>query len=411
MKKILTLLLVLGLLAGCSKEDGPAPDLTGEQTLILYFPYSGLAGNIINNLDELHEVWNGKIPRGYRILVYLSTYDKEHADLFDLTQWDQAQNKPTQSIKTYADPDFKTADGIAQVLIDAKTEAPAKRYAMVIGCHGMGWIPAPVQQGKGVLRQSQAAPQYKLHWDYTDENGNPLARYFGSGGVNYSLTHTDVTTLADALAMAGMKMEYLLFDVCYMANIETVYALRQVADNLIASVSEIPAHGFPYKQMGHHLLGNPDYVAICQAFGDFYKNYPSRPHATISLTKSSELDALAAIVKQIYADKGNVAVSFDAMQHYDKADYPYYFGYKTYHMFYDLSDYIHRLCTNQVLLDAFDAQLKKAVPENCLQHTPRGIAGSYTFPITSYSGMTTSDLLDEETCRDITSTEWWQATH
>ena len=411
MKYLLTLCFSLCLFIGCSKSDDGPYDPTNEQTLILYFPYSGLAGNIMTNLDELYEVWSHRIPAKHRILVYLSAYDKTHAELFDLTDWAREKNnpKPKKVIKSYTDPDFKTATGIATVLNDIKQVAPAKRYAMIVGCHGMGWVPAPVQQGKGVLKQFKQ-PEHKIYWDYTDEQGNPVARYFGTGGTTPANTHTDVTSLADAIGMAGLHMEYMLFDVCYMGCVEVAYALRHVTDNMLASVSEIPARGFPYLKMGHLLLGNPDYESICQEFGDFFKTYTMRPYATISLTKCSELEALAAIVKQIYAQT-NTSASLNEIQYYDLVSYRSYFGYDTEFLYFDLSDYIHQVCTNQALLAAFNEQLKRTVPEACLQHTEKAIAGSSTIPIRTYSGIATSDPLTKEQCRDVVTTAWWQATH
>ncbi len=412
MKKILTLLCALSLLMGCSEKNGRPRFLPDEQTLILYFPYSGLAGNIYTNLDELYEVWEGKIPARHRILVYLSGYDKTQADLFDLMQWDAEKNEPKQVIKSYIDPDFKTEIGISEVLSDVKQVAPAQRYAMLVGCHGLGWIPAPIEQGKGVLRHTQAAPQYKLHWDYTDEHGNPLARYFGTGGTTPSATHTDVTTLANAIGRADLHMEYILFDVCYMACVEAAYALRHVTDNIIASVSEIPARGFPYLKMGHLLLGTPDYVGICQAFGDYFKTaYQSRPHATVSHIVSDELEPLAAVVKRIYTKTNNNAVDASSVQYYDWGSYNAYFDYPTEHLFFDLGDYVRRLCSDAVLLAEFEAQLNRAVPENCRQHTTEAISGYTTIPIHAYSGIAASDPLTTEQCRDLTTSEWWQATH
>ena len=412
MKYLLTLCLTLCLLAGCSKSDDGPYDPTNEQTLILYFPYSGLAGNIMTNLDELHKVWENRIPAKHRILVYLSAYDKTQAELFDLTDWAREKNnpKPKKVIKSYIDPDFKTATGIATVLNDIKQAAPAKRYSMIIGCHGMGWIPAPVAQGKGVLKQS-AAPKYKLHWDYTDEYGTPLSRYFGTGGITPTNTHTDVTTLADAIASVGMHMDYILFDVCYMAGIEVAYALRHVTDHIVGSVSEVPSRGFPYPQMGHLLLPNPDYEGICREFGDFFThNYSSRPYGTVSLIKCAELEALARVVKPIYAAHALIT-SPNEVQYYDYADYNYYYGYQTTAMFFDMGDYIQRICTDQSLLEAFTEQLNRAVPVNCRHHTAKAIAGSTTIPIHSYSGIITSDPLGEERCRDLVATAWWQATH
>ena len=64
-------------------------------------------------------------------------------------------------------------------------------------------------------------------------------------------------------------MEYILFDDCYMSSIEVAYELKDVADYLIASTCEVMAYGMPYATMGKHLLGTPDYRAICDDFYDF----------------------------------------------------------------------------------------------------------------------------------------------
>lgn len=41
----------------------------------------------------------------------------------------------------YKSPPFTTIDGITAILNDVKAFAPASVYTMIIGCHGMGWLP------------------------------------------------------------------------------------------------------------------------------------------------------------------------------------------------------------------------------------------------------------------------------
>ena len=58
-----------------------------------------------------------------------------------------------------------------------------------------------------------------------------MTRYFG--GVT-SDDQTDISTLADAISDAGLKMEFILFDDCYMSSVEVAYDLRHVTGHIIA---------------------------------------------------------------------------------------------------------------------------------------------------------------------------------
>ena len=66
-----------------------------------------------------------------------------------------------------------------------------------------------------------------MHWEYENV---PMTRYFGGLNAQYQ---TDITTLAKGISNAGLKMEYILFDDCYMSSIEVAYALKDVTDYLI----------------------------------------------------------------------------------------------------------------------------------------------------------------------------------
>ena len=53
-----------------------------------------------------------------------------------------------------------------------------------------------------------------MHWEYENV---PMTRYFGGLNAQYQ---TDITTLAKGISNAVLKMEYILFDDCYMSSIE-----------------------------------------------------------------------------------------------------------------------------------------------------------------------------------------------
>ena len=97
---------------------------------------------------------------------------------------------------------------------------------MTIGCHGMGWVPVN-------STRARAVSTYKYHWESPD---GPMTRFLEASSSAYQ---TDITTLAEGIERAGMYMEYILFDDCYMATVEVAYDLRHVTGHLIASTCEM----------------------------------------------------------------------------------------------------------------------------------------------------------------------------
>ena len=282
MKRFLLLILLIIPLAftSCEQEDWPVKT---DQTVLMYLPWSSnLKSYFETNISDFESVVERNILKNERVVVFFCTSPTE-AVLFELA-YDNGKciRKP---LKIYHNPAFTTATGITSILNDVKTLAPANRYAMTIGCHGMGWIPVPTAQVRSIGQ--------KKHWEY---EGVLLTRYFGGLSPEYQ---TNTTTLAEGIANAGIKMEYILFDDCYMASVEVAYDLKEVTDYLIASPCEIMAYGMPYAEIGPHLLGKVDYESICDAFYEFYKNYEEMPCGTIGVTVCSEFENLAATMKEI----------------------------------------------------------------------------------------------------------------
>lgn len=377
------------LVFSCSKDD-PMP-LKTEQTVFMYLPWStDLTSYFYTNVSHLKSAIKKGILKNERVVVYFATSPTE-ATLYELVY--ENGNCVEKLLKDYVDPAFTTANGITEILNDVKAYSPTNRYAMIIGCHGMGWLPV-----NGV--SSRIAGQ-KMHWEY---EGAPLTRYFGGRTSEYQ---TDITTLAKGIIGAGLKMEYILFDDCYLSTIEVAYDLKEAADYLIACPTEIMAFGMPYAEIGQYLIGNVNYQGIADGFYSFYKNY-STPCGTIGITKCSELDNMAAIMKEI-----NSRFTFDSSQlnNIQRLD-----GY-TPVIFFDYGDYVKKLCTDNELLARFEAQLERTVPSKYRKHTEYYYSMNYypidggKIKINTYSGITTSDPSIHSMTRPKNKTAWYAATH
>lgn len=386
MKRILWIFAALLLATGCDKHD-ELPK--GEQTLLMYLPWSGnLTTFFETNIEDMKQTVRTGLPKGCRVLVFFME-SPASGRLFELVP---AGGRVTErTLAEYTDPPFTTAEGIASILREAARRAPARRYALTIGSHGMAWLPVTAEKARGAER---------FHYQATDADGLPLTRWFGGTSPAHQ---TEIAALGEAIAAAGLHMEYILFDDCYMASVEVAYALRHVADHLIASTCEVMSYGFPYAEIGRHLLGTVDYTGVCDAFHDFYSNYVS-PYGTISVTDCSRLDALADVMRRINAAAIGTTVDPLSLQALD--------GYAP-SLFFDLGDYVDRLCGDTALRAEFAARLEEAVPSRWRRHTPRYYSGvsQRTYEIRTYSGITCSDPSLAPRAEAKERTDWWRATH
>lgn len=383
------------LLTACNDKE-KEPPVTPVQTLFMYLPWSGdsqaLTDYFITNIEDMKSIVKQGLPTGCRVLVFFMP-DNQTGKLFELKAKKGVVEQIT--LKEYTAPAITTKEGLASILADVQNFAPAPRYAMTIGCHGMAWMPAATVQTDSEARYS-TTPE-KEYW----EHEGPLTRWFGGTSEAY---RTDISTLADAIESRAIVMDFILFDDCYMSSIEVAYELRHAAHHLIGSTSEIMASGFPYALMGGYMLGDVNYMGICDAFHNFYSTY-TYPYGTIGVTVCAELDALARVMKRINTVSAPISDAVrDEIQVLD--------GY-TYTRFFDMGDYVRHYCTDEGLLAEFEEALEAAVPSTLHRHTEKFYSqGNGTTEIETFSGITTSDpSIDAKVVAAREGTKWWKATH
>lgn len=384
------------------ESDDPDPytePTIAEQTVFMYLPWAGggyIYAAVKNNITAFEQaIKDNNGLDGRKLLVFVSQNSSQSC-LIKISYKNKTCVRDTLKSYEFSSLDYTTAEGLASILNDVKQIAPAKAYAMTIGAHGMGWLPADNTTTARVRLKSNAQRKERL------------TRYFGD--PNQSAYQTDITTLAEAISNAGITMKYILFDDCYMSNIETAYDLKDVTEYIIASTSEVMMAGFPYNDIGKALLTN-DYEAICNGFYNFYINYTYNgkpyPHGTIGVTDCSQVDEMAQIMKEINT-------SFpDGVEHlYDiqKLD-----GYE-YTIFFDFGDYVDKLCTDNTLKETFNSQLEKLVPYKA--HTPSYWTdfkdNGSAIAIETFSGITCSDPsinIKYNVKSAKTKTAWYKATH
>lgn len=409
---IATLFIVVGV--SCSNGDSPdGPDVPVTpvgQTVFMFFPWSNsLLSDFRRTVEDMQTVVAQRSMKDERIMVFMATSERE-AVLFELKK--QNGRCLTDTLRRYSDRPFTSRQWLTSLFSEVRTLAPASRYGMVVGCHGMAWVPVQGQRNarKRLGSQERIDEEDNLYKEERiDKEGEPndLMHFEVQGpvttrfiGGTYPETQIETTDLADAMADAGFHTEYILFDACYMSSVEVAYELKDVTHYLIASPTEVLSYGFPYITMGKHLLGTPNYKGIVDSFISFYSSY-NLPYGTVAVTDCTQLDALAAIAQQINAAATEQLVP-NGVQIMD--------GYSP-TLFYDLGHLMSLKDAGTVLTAAFAEQLDKTVPYK--GHTSQYFTTLKDAPvdIKHYSGLNTSQGSLNHMADRLSETAWYKATN
>lgn len=399
-------LTVLLVFTSCHRED-PTPDPTpqppteAENTIFVYMPWSGSPGSLYpffqKNLTDIKQAVESQGGLGDKHLIVFISDSPSKGSLINVKYQQGRCVDDTVAVfnNTLASQQLNSANWITTVLKRVQAYAPARSYSMIVGCHGMGWIP-----GNSGTRSRYTTSAFRRR----DVERLPLTRWFG--GDTYK---TDISTFDKGIEQSGIgKMQYILFDDCYMSTIEVAYELRHSAKHIIACPTEIMAHGMPYDLLWTELSkSSPDYGSICDTFYNFYISY-SYPYGTIGVIDCSQIDGMVDIMKSINHSGNLVSVSEDDVQIMD--------GYQP-AMFFDMGDYVRKIAKNETaLLARFERQLSLLVPYK--RNTPsfftevRNPGVGDVLPINTYSGITISDLSSNTMVKKVLAySPYYKATH
>lgn len=395
-------LLTLATLAACSKEEpGYNPPALADRTVLLYMPGQSLSAYYKNNIQGIHTAVTDRALGNGRMLVCWQPEKQTSAVMLEIYYDRNKRRSETKTLKTYDDFNAGSAADVQRIFADAAELAPAQNYGLIIGCHGKAWIPA----SGGVLPYSlrSAEPDDDV---WTTAPGAKTTRSFGDTG--YEL---DITELASAIETQSFRFDYLIFDDCFMANIETLYDLRRAVDYIVASPCEVMGDGFPYDRIIPRLFEetavSERLAKTCREFWNLYENeYQNtiwkEQSGCISLAVLSELDGLAGVMRRIN-EKEKQPFELSELQYYKGGSTP---------LFYDLGHYVGLSCGDPALVDEFTAQLDRAFPADSRLHTARFYSayGQGNHAVHHYSGVSVSEPSPRYAAENRL-TNWYRDTH
>lgn len=327
------LLLFIGLLSSCSKDDSQEPETIRKVLLVYLAGDNNLSDESHTKLDAIREGYDNRTDT--RILVYQDAADIAPR-LFEIDG---------TIIEQYAEENSAEPTVLRRVITQAKSLYPQARFNLLVFSHASGWLPS----------NTLVSPRSVLV-DGSDQ--------------------MELSDFADAIP--DQAFEYIIFETCFMAGIEVAYELRHKADYILASSAEIVSPGFTdvYRKHINELVSGNPVQFMHQAFDYFDSQSDYMQSATLSMIRTDGLDALADWVRS-NCDFTRV-VNISEVQHFDRNGY---------HLFFDLGDYYSRLLENDIQKLQLEVLIDHAI---VYKLSTRYFMPNYNgFAINHHSGLTT----------------------
>lgn len=227
------------VLSSCRKSNPPKDEGPTQHTLIFYFTGTQLSYYFDRNIDAAAKAIADGAAGNCRVLCFYQGSDRNNARIIELNKENGTCVEKT--LATYQMPPITDGEDMTYFLSEMMRMAPAESYGLVIAGHATAWIPAAIPSATASMQPRMQRQDY-----WRKAPSDIVTRYFGEVYSQQASNHFEITDMADALAATGHKFRYLLFDACFMANIESAYILRNNADYIIGAPCEIIGDGFPY---------------------------------------------------------------------------------------------------------------------------------------------------------------------
>lgn len=348
--KGMLLMTALLMLSSCFRKD--KVDSTINRTVLIYIGADNNLSNIANS--NIYSM-NSSISNGMdndRLLVFVDRVDAVPALL-------HIHNFKIDTIAKYPDMDTSDPMVLKEVIDYVIKNWKSECYGLVMWSHGTGWLPTRqlhyVAPNMNYVQSRDGGTAYE---QVNAERGNPFAQtktfsWENKAGQVPSYSCMELQDMADAIPDG--VFDFIVFDACYMGNVEVAYALRNKADYFVSSCYEIVSYGFPYHIVTRDLL-NGSLIKACTEFHTYYNSMSGwEKMAGVSLVKTSELDSLARCFKKIVNDYSDTIPKMDVskLQCFDR-----FYN----HVFYDLLDFVEKLDTEKKYITEFRLQMERCVP-------------------------------------------------
>lgn len=358
---------------------GEAPEIANH-TLIYYFFGTSLSRYFKTNLEDAAIAIETGILGNNNRVVFCRQESKNSGYIGELC-YDITTRECTE--KRIKDITLSTSvikpEKIGEHIAAMAEIAPAERYGIVFAGHGQGWITRDILNNNKDISALSAGNN-----PWIPAIGAEVTRAFGEENVRVNMDE-----LAEGIELSQVELDYILFDACFMSNIEAVYELRNSANYIIASPCEIMGKGFPYHRTLPYLFSDygatTDYAGAAESYYNYYKDeyIGSSRCGSVTVYQCSEIEDLALATKNVIASAKN---------EYDTSNLQTYEGQNPHH-FYDFGQWVNVVATDDAALARFNAAMSECVIATYTldsYYTAYGSSGIQPIDLDVYTGVTTS---------------------
>jgi len=373
--RVLSIFIIFNLLFSCCNN----PVEKSKKRNILF--YIGSDKNSLDNgnqgdepkqkIDAIRAGWR---PGEGEMIIYTDQSNRD-AYLLRINETKDVNGYyGLDTIKVYGQENSADSKVLERVINDVTIGFPADSYGMIFFSHASGWLPGN-----------------------TLNNPRSLVIDNDNGGGNREMEYYDF-----AAAIPDKHFDFIIFEACLMADVMSMYELRNKAEYILVSSAEIVSPGFTViytKNVMNLFSTNSSVQNILAGFGQAY--YETRSlvsnSMTFSLLKVSEMANLASVTKSVLKGQSlnseNIVV--EDIQSFDR---PRALGSKPYSRYFDFAHAIEKLVSDADY-KVFNEQLEKTVVWKI--STEQFLPNQSGFDIKRHSGLTTyilqgvySELID-----------------
>lgn len=382
---VLSLLLALVLLVGCSKEEALAP--VARRPLVVYLAVDNdLQGELSTRLTALKRGWRP----GMELWVYADTPEGASLGRMESTP----EGASLRTVEEYGEENSASGSTLERVLRTVWRLCPRDGYGLLFFSHATGWLPEGTLQRPADLRS------------VGHDHGSEIA----------------LEAFAAALPKE-MPLDYVVFETCLMAGAEVALELAGRTEWMLASSAEMLRPGFvPLYGDGLELLASRERPVeeLLTAFGQRYLNHVRGLSgvdcsATLSVVRTSSLPALAEAVRRVRAGAPDAPADGALPEGLQRFDRPGMYGDRpAAARFFDMEEWAERTCTDPGALEGLRAALADAVVWKDATERFMGGEGTYYngFEVRRHSGLTVYIPREEFPAlnESYRRTGWWRAT-
>jgi Clostripain family len=294
------LFVAVGFTACSPVDDTPPEHPVKAKTILLYMAANNnLSSDILENIKNIKQ---GFVPRDEEgnLIIYSHTYNAS-PKLIRVYKSDNGE-VVLDTVYNFPQVNSATAAALTSAIKVTTTKFPAEENGLLLSSHGTGWLPTGYYSSGTFPTEAKSYKAERMAgesiWPAYPGGVDPYAHLVKSFGSE-SGKEIEIVDLVKALPH---KFSFIIFDACLMGGIETAYQLKDSADYIVFSPTEVLTSGYHYNSMMSYLFQTPaDLSGMAKEVYDFYNAQSGDSRSvTMSVVKCSELQGVADAAKVVF---------------------------------------------------------------------------------------------------------------